>query len=134
VLAKLAVSYRQRQGWEWKVKLYQEADEIFQKMRKAGVPMALGTDSGFNKTEEYHDIYFGETERWVQNGATPMETIVAATKEAATVCDASDRLGTIEKGKVADLLVIDGDPLQDIRALRNVKVIIQYGRKVQKRE
>ena len=59
---------------------------------------------------------------------------MAATRIGAEVCGAADRLGTIEKGKLADLLVIDGDPLEDIRHLRNVDVIIQEGRIVKRIE
>jgi imidazolonepropionase-like amidohydrolase len=57
-----------------------------------------------------------------------MEAIVVATKIGAEVSDAADKLGTIEEGKIADLLVIEGDPLEDIRNLRNVTVIIQDGK------
>jgi len=56
------------------------------------------------------------------------EVIVAATKINAEICGASDRLGTIEKGKLADLLVIEKDPLKDIKALRNARIIIQEGK------
>ena len=69
-----------------------------------------------------------EIERFVEHGYTPMEVIVAATKINAEVCGASDWLGTIEKGKIADLLVISGDPLKDIRALRKDKIIVRGGK------
>ena len=68
----------------------------------------------------------------MKNGYTPMEAIVAATKIGAEVCVASERLGTIEKGKTADLLVISGDPLKDIRALRKDKIIIQSGKVIKR--
>jgi len=67
-----------------------------------------------------------------QAAPTSAQAIIAATRIGAAVCDASNRLGTIEKGKLADLLVIDGDPLKDIRDLRKVAVIIQEGKWVKR--
>ncbi len=127
ILLKLADEYSQKPGWEWKVKKYRQSEEIFRKMKKAGVKMGVGTDAILQYMVEYPGMYFEEIELFVKNGYTPMEAIVAATKVSAEVCHASDRLGTIEKGKLADLLVIDGDPVIDIRALRNVQLIIQNG-------
>jgi imidazolonepropionase-like amidohydrolase len=90
--------------------------------------MAVGTDAIYHLLKKLSGMYFEEIELFVKNGYTPMEAIVAATKIGAEVSDAADKLGTIEKGKIADLLVIEGDPLEDIRNLRNVKVIIQDGK------
>ena len=56
-----------------------------------------------------------------------MEAIVAATRHGAEVIGASDRLGTIEPGKVADLLVLSEDPTEDIRHLRHIELVIQGG-------
>lgn len=102
---------------EWKVKKYFESEEIFSKMNRAGIKMAVGTDAVVENMISYPWIYFEEVERFVKNGYSPMEAIVAATKIGAEVCDALDILGTIEKGKLADLLVLEGDPLKDIRDL-----------------
>jgi imidazolonepropionase-like amidohydrolase len=76
----------------------------------------------------YPWMYFEEIERFVEHGYTPLEVIVAATKINAEVCGASERLGTVEEGKLADLVVVDGDPLRDIKALRNTRIIIQEGK------
>jgi imidazolonepropionase-like amidohydrolase len=65
-------------------------------------------------------------------GATPRETIVASTKTAAEVSAAADLLGTVEKGKLADLLVLEKDPLLDIKNLRSAQVIIQGGKIIKK--
>jgi imidazolonepropionase-like amidohydrolase len=127
ILAKLADEYEKKPGWEWKVKKYRESEAIFKKMKKAGVKMAVGTDAIFQYMNEYPEMYFEEIERFVHLGSTPMEAIVAATNVGAEVCDAIEKLGTIEKGKVADLLVINGDPLKQIENLRNIKIIIQNG-------
>jgi len=129
ILVILAEQYKERgPDWDWKIKKYLECDEIFKKLRAAGVRMAVGTDAVGEHLVEYPDIYFKETDRFVANGYSPMETIVAATKIGAEVSDAADILGTIEKGKLADLLVLDKDPLKDIGNLRTARIIIQGGR------
>jgi imidazolonepropionase-like amidohydrolase len=60
-------------------------------------------------------------------GMTPMEIIVAATLNAAHVCNREDTLGTLEVGKIADVLVIQGDPLVDLQALKDVLLVIHQG-------
>lgn len=109
-----------------------EYEIIFQKMKAAGIKMAVGTDAIYEFMNENPNLYFEEVERFVKNGYTPHEAIVSATRIGAEVLDVSDRLGTIEKGKIADLLVIDADPLDDIRNLRKVSVIIQGGKVIRK--
>jgi imidazolonepropionase-like amidohydrolase len=129
VLLKLGEETKKKgPEWEWKVKKYFECIEIFKKLKKAGVKMGIGTDYIGKYMSAYPRVYFDEIEKFVEFGYTPMEAIVAATKINAEICNASDKLGTIEKGKLADLLVIDEDPLKDIRNLRKVKVIIQEGK------
>ena len=103
-------------------------EKIFLKLKEAGVKMAVGTDALYDVKKDDPGNYFEEVERFVKLGHTAREAIVAATRIGAEVCDAAGRLGTIEKGKLADLLVVDGDPLQDIRDLRRVSVIIQEGK------
>jgi imidazolonepropionase-like amidohydrolase len=107
---------------------YQSPEETFRKMKEAGIRMAVGTDAIFHYLEELPGMYFEEIELFVKNGYTPMEAIVAATQIGAEVSGAADKLGTIEEGKIADLLVINGDPLDDIRNLRDVEIIIQDGK------
>ena len=103
-------------------------EKIFLKMKAAGIRMAVGTDAIYEVKNEDPGLYFEEIERFVKLGYTPQEAIIAATRTGAAVCDASARLGTIEKGKLADLLIVDGDPLKDIRDLRRVAVIVQEGK------
>jgi hypothetical protein len=71
-----------------------------------------------------------EMEVFVEGGFTPMETIQAATKWPAEAMRAQDRLGTIESGKLADLLVVDADPLQDIRNLQKIDTLVFNGKVV----
>ncbi|OGP71488.1 MAG: hypothetical protein A2W09_05355 [Deltaproteobacteria bacterium RBG_16_50_11] len=87
----------------------------FQSVRRAHkskVPIAMGTDAGtpFN----CHGENLKEMELLVKTGLTPMEAIVATTLTAAKVLGLEKKIGTLEKGKLADLVVIDGNPLKDI--------------------
>ena len=133
ILLILGEQYKKRgPEWDWKVKHYFGCEAIFKKLKAAGVKMAVGTDAVLDNMVEYPGLYFKETDQFVAWGSTPMETIVAATKIGAEVFAASDRLGTIEAGKLADLLVLDKDPLADIKNLRSASLIIQGGKEFKK--
>jgi imidazolonepropionase-like amidohydrolase len=92
------------------------------KAHKAGVSIAMGTDSGtpFN----LHGENLKEMELLVKTGLTPMEAIVAATKIGSEVLGLEKKIGTLEKGKLANLIVIDKDPLQDISLLQKKEKIL----------
>ena len=101
----------------------------FKKAARAGIKVALGTDAGtpFN----YHGENAQELERMVALGMAPMEAIVAATSAAAALLGFSHTLGTIEPGKDADLLVVDGNPLKRVAVLRDrekLHGVMQAGR------
>jgi imidazolonepropionase-like amidohydrolase len=83
--------------------------------REARVRVAMGTDAGtpFNK----HGENLGELKFLVDCGFSPMEAIEAGTRIAAQVLGMEKELGTIEEGKLADLVLIDGNPLEDIEIL-----------------
>jgi imidazolonepropionase-like amidohydrolase len=89
--------------------------ESFRKAVRAGVRIAMGTDAGtpFNR----HGANAQELALMVEGGLSPADTIVAATRSAAELLDLLDVTGTVETGKAADLLIVDGDPLADIRIL-----------------
>jgi imidazolonepropionase-like amidohydrolase len=91
----------------------------FQSVRRAyksKIPIAMGTDAGtpFN----CHGENLKEMELLVKAGLTPMEAIVATTQTASEVMGLEKKIGTLEKGKLADLIVVDGDPLDDISLLQ----------------
>ena len=68
---------------------------------------------------------------WMQEaGMTPMQIIVAATKNGARSCNMENELGTLEAGKLADVLVVDGDPLADIHALTSTHLILREGKSI----
>ena len=74
-----------------------------------------------------------DLELLVRAGLTPMEAIVAATKIGSEVLDMADEIGTVEEGKLADLVVVDGDPLADIKVLQDlskIKKVIKGGQVV----
>jgi imidazolonepropionase-like amidohydrolase len=129
ILLILGGQYQKRgPEWDWKVKKYFECEPIFKKLRQAGVKMAVGTDAINENMAEYPGLFFKETDQFVAHGCTPMETIVAATKVGAEVSDAAGLLGTIEAGKLADLVVLEKDPLADIRNLRTARIVVQGGK------
>ncbi len=101
----------------------------FKKAIRAGIAIALGTDAGtpFN----YHGENAQELERMVSLGLSPMEAIVAATSKAACLLGIDQSVGTIEVGKQADLLIVDGNPLRRINLLRDrsrIAGVMQAGR------
>jgi imidazolonepropionase-like amidohydrolase len=97
----------------------------------AGVPIALGNDYTRIPQNNFDHFDLGmpmhEIQRMSEAGITPMQIIVAATHNAAHVCGLENDLGTLEAGKAADVLVVDGDPLQDLQALENVRLVIHNG-------
>jgi imidazolonepropionase-like amidohydrolase len=92
----------------------------------AGGRIALGNDGGMLPGIEI-GMPMREIEMLQAAGMIPMEIIVAATWNAAQVCNREDTLGTLEVGKIADVLVIHGDPLVDLKALRDVLLVIHQG-------
>jgi imidazolonepropionase-like amidohydrolase len=93
-----------------------------------GVPIALGTDAGNPGVR--HGEGAQELELLVQAGLSPLEAIVAATGSAAELCGLGGETGTVEPGKAADLLLLEGDPLQDITLLRNhgrIRAVLKAG-------
>lgn len=104
-----------------------EYEIIFRKLRDAGVKMGIGTDALYEFMKENPGLYFLEVERFVKNGYTEMEAIEAATRIGAELLGIDNILGTIEEGKIADLIVVDGDPLSDISNLRRVVMVMQNG-------
>ncbi len=82
---------------------------------EAGVRIAMGSDAfGWDQGDNLYEL-----ELMVNIGFSPMDAIVAATGSAARLLGEEDRLGTVTQGKLADLLLVDGDPLADIRVLQD---------------
>jgi imidazolonepropionase-like amidohydrolase len=94
---------------------------------KKGVKIVMGTDAGgfpwtdpnLNEAKEFH--------YYVDYGMTPMQAIKSGTSLAAEMLGWSDKLGTVEAGKLADLVAVSGDPLGDITELERVRFVMKEG-------
>lgn len=97
--------------------------DTFKKAHAAGVKIAFGTDTGVSP----HGQNAREFELMVEGGMPPMKAIQSATREAANLLRISDRLGTLEPKKVADIVAVKGNPLEDIRVMRDVVFVMKEG-------
>jgi imidazolonepropionase-like amidohydrolase len=95
----------------------------FRKALDAGVKMALGSD-----IRPLKDAALLEMGLWTRDGATPWQTLLAATRHAAMVCGVGDDLGTIEPGKLADVIVVGANPLEDVNNVRQLLLVLKEGR------
>jgi imidazolonepropionase-like amidohydrolase len=97
--------------------------ENFAKAVKAGVPIAFGTDSGIYP----HGMNAKNLAFHVRFGQTPIEAIRSATIVSARLLGWDDRVGSLEPGRHADLIAVDGDPLEDVTALEDVPFVMKGG-------
>jgi imidazolonepropionase-like amidohydrolase len=100
------------------------AEQAFRKALKKGVPIAFGTDAGgfawtVNEAREFSVM--------VRYGMTPMQAIQSATSVAASLLEKEDSLGTLEPGRLADIVAVKGDPLKDIAELEHVSFVMKGG-------
>jgi imidazolonepropionase-like amidohydrolase len=102
--------------------------DSFRRARDAGVSIAAGNDGGtsFNRA----DNLARELECMVAAGMSNVEALATAHKTAAELLRLADQIGTVEPGKMADLVVLDADPLVDIRALRLVHMVFKAGQQI----
>lgn len=96
------------------------------KAKRGGVRMVVGSHT-WGPYAEPNLAYFHEMELFREAGLSTMEIIQAATIENARFFRIEERLGSLEKGKIADLIVVEGDPLKDIKAMRNLKKVMLNG-------
>ena len=101
--------------------------EVFRKMVRAGVKLIAGTDAGVHHTPLSGFCHTLETMAGL-GGMTPQAILASATRLAAEALGLQGEIGTLAVGKHADLIAIDGDPLEDLRALRQVKAVMRQGR------
>lgn len=101
-----------------------QIQQTFTKAYKAGVKIAFGTDAGVYA----HGKNYIEFQYMVEGGMTPMEAIKSATSSAADLLGMSSKIGSIANGKSADIVAVDGDPLLDIKAMKNVSFIMKEGK------
>ncbi|MFP3898304.1 MAG: amidohydrolase family protein [Dehalococcoidia bacterium] len=104
----------------------------FNRAYRAGVKIAMGTDAGVLR----HGKNLRELGLMVKAGMTPMEAIVATTRTAAECLGWQDQIGTLEAGKLADIVIARRDPIQDIRSLEdsdNILFVMKDGRAIKDR-
>jgi len=101
-----------------------QISDTFAKAYKRGVKIVFGTDAGVYP----HGDNAGEFVFMVKAGMKPMEAIKSATMAAAELLRVQDLFGSIEAGKMADIVAVDGDPLQDISVLKEVKFVMKDGK------
>ncbi len=94
---------------------------------RAGVPIGVGTDIPFENERRYPDAYFQELEYLKEAGLSNRDVLASATRVGAEIMRMGDKLGTIEPGKIADIIVLAGDPLADLSNLRQLRYVIADG-------
>lgn len=128
-----AIELRRQQGTSQfvlkKMKgIQQDSFETFQKMHKAGINIAMGTDMGFDPEMGTNAA---ELEIYVNLGMSPMDALLTCTRNAARAIKLDRQIGTLEEGKLADVIAVDGDPLADIRCLqekKNIQIVMKEGK------
>lgn len=106
--------------WEKVVALREKEAERFRKILASGVRYAVGTDS-------MHGLMWFEMATLVRFGVDPMDAVCAGTAWAAEACAIAETTGTLERGKTADVLAVDGDPLREIEALARPRLVLKGG-------
>ncbi|MDB5022675.1 MAG: amidohydrolase family protein, partial [Mucilaginibacter sp.] len=101
-----------------------QIQNTFAKAYKSGVKIAFGTDAGVYA----HGKNYIEFQYMVEAGMSPMEAIKAATTSAADLLGISNKTGSISKGKFADVVAVDGDPLTDIKTMKNMTFVMKEGK------
>jgi imidazolonepropionase-like amidohydrolase len=96
----------------------------FAKAYKSGVKIAFGTDAGVYA----HGKNYIEFQYMVEAGMPPMEAIKAATTSAADLLGMSNKIGSISKDKFADIVAVEGDPLTDIKTMKNMTFVMKEGK------
>ncbi len=113
----------QRHGLSWDA----VAARNLRRFVDAGGSVALGTDFAGYTTPFDLGMPITEIRLMHEAGMSPMQIIEAATRNAATVCGLGDELGTLEAGKIADVIVVDGNPLEDVERLADVVLVVHNG-------
>jgi imidazolonepropionase-like amidohydrolase len=110
----------------------QDYEHRFRKLHAAGIPMAIGTDAGGKDQGEIGAFYAEEILRWISWGYEAHATLQAATRVGAEAAGLADRVGTLEPGKWADVIVVEGDVLAAPATVVHPKWVILNGKVVRR--
>ena len=112
----------------WSMALH---EKLFREAHKRHILIGVGTDAILELADKnYPGMYFAEMEHFVRLGMTRLETITAASKNGAIILGREEELGTLEKGKFADLQVVDGNPLESFQPLGHPSLVMIGGKVV----
>jgi tetratricopeptide (TPR) repeat protein len=121
------IAFNTPEDWALGKKMFQKGLECVGSMRRAGVNLIAGTDMGNPYCLPGFSLH-DELGLLVQAGLTPTEALQAATYNAAQFLGLRDSLGTVEPGKIADLVLLDADPLVDIGNIRKIAAVVVGGK------
>lgn len=102
-------------------------DHLIQRCLAAGVTIAMGSDESCMT----HGLSSEEIEYMVDAGLTPRQALIAATKHGGMACGMEDKIGTLEPGKFADAIVVEGNPLEDVKILQDesrIRLVVKDGK------
>jgi imidazolonepropionase-like amidohydrolase len=118
-----SLTWWQYPEWQRKVSFARENTRaLIPRAIKAGVRFALGVDP-------CHGFLWKEAQYMVELGISEMDVLLAITKHGAELCGVEDKVGTLEVGKLADVISVYGNPLEDIKCLQNVGLIMKAGKR-----
>ena len=109
---------------------YGERYALLRRTLEEGVRMVISSDAGVPDTR-FEDFGGSLVIAVKCCGFSPMGAIIASTSRAAEMLGMADRVGSLEPGRFADILAVDGDPLQDIGAMRRIVGVFKDGRRVE---
>ena len=114
-------------GGGLRVSRFEALGAKLRQLRDAGVRVLVGTDAG-TPLNFHTDAIWQEMDMMVGFGFPPMEVLVTATRRNAEYLGLGDEIGSLTPGKLADIIVVDGNPLLSMRDLRNVVAVVRDGR------
>ncbi|HEY4937220.1 MAG TPA: amidohydrolase family protein, partial [Puia sp.] len=112
------------------VHAFETALKNLKKLYDAGILISLGTDSGAMPIRAQGFSEHLELELMVQAGLTPLQALTVATRNASILLKINKNYGTLEKGKVADFIILDDNPVNDIKNTRKIIAVYKAGKKV----
>lgn len=124
---------RKPEDFDFAERLWKKRLELVKSMNRAGVRILAGSDTGWGNEYTFpgfslHD----ELALLVEAGLTPMESLQAATRNAAEFLNREKDLGTVERGKLADLVLLEADPLKEIKNTRKIAAVVYGGKMLSK--